>query len=58
MFPCINTTAEQVQRFEASDYAAASLNMLLEVSRAVEIDPAQVRASPMDRRGPLTEAAG
>ena len=57
MFPCINTTAEQVQRFEASDYAA-SLNMLLEVSRAVEIDPAQVRASPMDRRGPLTEAAG
>ena len=40
VFPCINTTAEQVQRFEASDYAAASLDTLLDVSRAVEIDPA------------------
>jgi len=57
VFPCINTTAEQVQRFEASDYAAASLDTLLEVSRAVEIDPARARASPMDRRDPPTEAA-
>ena len=40
MFPCINTTAGQVQRFEASGYAAASLDTLLAVSRAVEIDPA------------------
>lgn len=36
----LGTTPEQVQRFEASDYAGASLDTLLAVSRAVGIDPA------------------
>ena len=36
----LGTTPEQVQRYEASDYAGASLDTLLAVSRAVGIDPA------------------
>jgi len=36
----LDTTAEQVQRFELSYYAGASLDTLLAVSRAVGIDPA------------------
>jgi len=36
----LGTTPEQVQRFEASDYAGASLATLLAVAGAVGIDPA------------------
>ena len=36
----LGTTPEQVQRFEESDYAGASLDTLLAVSHAVGLDPA------------------